>query len=721
MKKSIFKNLFFCFLSLFILSHSAVALQPTKEMGNIARIAAALTARQHYRQQPIDDRISSTLFDEYFKTLDPNKLYLTQRDINKFKSYRNKLDDQIHYGQIKFAFEAFNKLVEKVKYFDRYTDVLLKKGFDFSKKESFMIDRSKLPWAKNNEELKDVWRKKIKNDILTYRLMDKARKEKELEETKKEKKPEVEKKSEDKKINIHSSWKNKTPEERVRKRVSQYLNYLQQNEPINVLELYLSTLKKIYDPHSAYMSPQSEEDFNISMKLSLVGIGALLTTEDGYTKIVKLIPGGPAEKDAQLESEDRIIAVAQENSEHPVDIVDMPLSKVVRMIRGQKNTKVHLTVLKGSEGIHAIPKVISLTRDTVKLKESEVKGEIKEIKSGDGKTLKIGVISIPSFYIDFKAAFEKKKDYKSSTRDVRKLLESFEKENINGLIIDIRSNGGGSLREAIELTGLFIRKGPVVQVRNHTGKIDKKYDPDNAIYYSGPLLVLTNIFSASASEIFAGAIQDYSRGLIVGDSHTHGKGTVQTIYELAPFLSIFGLNFPAGSLKLTTAKFYRINGASTQEKGVAPDIIFPSFGDSMKVGEKHLDHVLPWDAINPEDHQIYNPSLDNSVPEINRRSLERRKSSNKFKLLKHNIKKYEEIRNRKTVPLNEQERWSSYLNEKKIQEEQNKLLKIDNNSSDKKEDKNKKEDLYLDESLNILKDYIELSDLKNKSDNNKKK
>jgi carboxyl-terminal processing protease len=675
---------------------SAKAIEPNNKLETIAKITATMISSQHYTKHQLDDEISRELFKEYFKVLDPNKMYFTKQDIKKFDDYREQLDDYLYNNNISFAFYAYNKLLRRLNEYQKYTDSLLKKGFDFNKQENFEIDRSKAEWPENEAELKELWRKRTKNEILTLKLMDRAAKEEE--------------KNEKTKTKVHTSWKQKKPEERIRKRIAQFVKHLNENEPIDVLELYLSSLARVYDPHSSYMSPQTEEDFNIQMKLSLVGIGALLSSEDGYTKIVRIIPGGPADRDKRLKAEDRIIAVAQENAE-PVDIIDMPLNKVVKMIRGPKDTEVRLTILEGSKGMNAIPKDISLKRDVVRLKEQEASGEIKEIEGPAGKKMKIGVITLSSFYMDFDAYFNGDPNYKSSSCDVKKILDNFNKQKVDGVILDLRSNGGGSLREAITLSGLFIKYGPVVQVKSNSAAPEIQSDQDSAIYYDGPLLVLLNKLSASASEIFAGAMKDYQRALIVGDTHTHGKGTVQTIYNLEQFLTYMGAKFPAGSLKYTNAKFYRINGASTQLKGVQADINFPSFTDSMKIGEKDLDHALPWDTIDAVNHDYYYPKLPQIIPELKKQSVERRNNNKKFQALKKYIETFNQLKERKLISLNEKERWDEYLKEKKIHDEQSKLLKLEQDQDDK--DKKEKSDIYLDESLNIMGDFIKLNNSSN--------
>ena len=472
------------------------------------------------------------------------------------------------------------------------------------------------------------------------------------------------------------------------------------------------------------MSPRSEEDFNIQMKLSLVGIGALLSSEDGYTKVEKIIPGGPADRDGRLKPTDRIISVAQDSGEYE-DIIDMPLNKVVTKIRGKKSTKVRLMVLEGSKGQQAIPKEIIITRGIVKLKDSEASSKIREIPAGKNQKLKIGILKLPSFYYDFQGSFEGKKDFKSSTRDVKKILQELNKKNINGLVVDLRSNGGGSLKEAIDLTGLFIKEGPVVQTRNSRGYVRVENDTDSACYYNGPLLILVDRMSASAAEIFAGAIQDYGRGIVVGEKMTHGKGTVQTVFDLRNIFSHFKLKFQPGSIKLTNAKFYRISGSSTQSKGITPDISFESFTDHMEIGENKLENSLSWDKIPPADYKKVD-KIRKNIPELKKRSTERRNENKSFQKLSRAIKLFQKIKEKKVVSLNEKKRWKEYLEEKKLNEEQKALFKLDNVKLLKRmegkkstEDTKDFKDIFLDEGIAILADSIAIQkERKNKTVHN---
>ena len=673
----------------------------TPEMATISRAAAYLIANSHYNQQQINEQISIQLFDDYFKALDPTRMFFTAEDIKSFEGQKKELGAQIRTGNVQFAFDVFKLFIRRLEEYEKFTAAYLAEKPDLNTDEEFEVNRSKSPWAPDRAALEDLWRKKIKNDLILLNLLELA-KEEEAKEAAKNKKADTAKPAAPVKLPPQ-----KSPEERTLKRVEQFVQLYKNLEAVDILEFYLSSLTRIYDPHSEYMSPRTEEDFNIGMKLSLVGIGALLTNEDGYTKIVKIIPGGPADVDGRLKAEDKIIAVAQENAD-PVDILDMPVSKVVEHIRGKENTKVSLTILEAAKGAAAVPTVITLTREKVRLKESEASGKVHEVKQ-NGKTLRIGVITLPSFYIDFDAAWRGDPNYKSSTRDVTNLIREFTaKAPLDGLVMDLRSNGGGSLLEAVTLTGLFIKDGPVVQVKDIKGRSVDEDNDGGKILYGGPLAVLTNRFSASATEIFAGAIKDHQRGIILGDSKTHGKGTVQRVIELEKYTAFLGAKVPVGSIKLTSAKFYRINGESTQLKGVTPDIVYPSFSDSMDIGEEKLPHAMAWDTIQPLNYNVFDPGLSSLIPVLRERSARRIQNNPEFTMLKKDIEAFRKIRDRKTISLNLKKRWQEYLAEKKLHDEQEKLMRLD---LDAVPDASKKEikDLYLDETLNVVADYISLN------------
>lgn len=694
--------------------------KPTSNMGSIATLMIRLAANQHYSGKRYDSELSCMIFDDYLKRLDPFHMFFLQSDVMTLAKDRPFLSAQLLKGQVDFAFEAFNLLAARMTQYESFARELLARKQDLSTNEEFDLEHDKAPYPADEKEMKNFWRKKILNDLIILRLADRA--EAEADKTDKEEEPGSEAKEADankEKAEEPDEKSKKTPEERIIQRISRTVRYFQDMEAMDVLELYLTSAVQVLDPHSAYMSPRTNEDFDIDMSLSLVGIGAVLSSEDGYTKVVEIIPGGPADLSGELKAGDRIIAVRQEKGEK-VDVIDMPLNKVVSMIRGQEKTKVHLTVLKAGRGLSA-PVQITITRAKVELKSSAAQGKIIE---RDGK--RFGVIRLPSFYMDFNAA-KLGKDYRSASNDVRKILQEFHPEKIDGVVIDLRSNGGGSLREALKLTGLFIKEGPVVQVHGRRETEVEDDDDDGLLVYKGPLAVLINRYSASSSEIFAAAIHDYERGVLTGDTKTHGKGTVQFVNDLDRYMPYFtGKRFPAGSIRLTNAKFYRINGESTQLKGVDADVPFPSFSDFMDVGEDKLDHALPWDIIPATKFERFKEpwSVTPEVrQELKRRSLERMAENPDFKLLNSWIEEFRKIKDRKTVPLNMEARWEEYQRQEALRKEQEALYepksgararrsRAGDKRSDTAKTKNEGEeekDIYLSETLNVLSDLIEIA------------
>ncbi|GAB3106977.1 carboxy terminal-processing peptidase [Pseudomaricurvus hydrocarbonicus] len=605
----------FGFLSLSTLSFSKdVEFHFTEEQSKTAVDIIDKLSTRHYRNQPFDDELSEAMLDKYISSLDPAKAFFLKTDIDKFhKKYATKLDDTMLKGDLDPGYDIF------VKYFHRATDRLewvisqLESpegfNFDFTKQESIPISDDAQEWAKNEKEADDKWRKRIKASILSLKLAD--------ESTEKAK-------------------------EVLLRRYKNQLTRLEQQDSADVFEALINALTLLYDPHTSYLSPRTLENFNISMSLSLEGIGAVLQSEDEYTKVVRLITGGPAAKQGELKPADKIIAVGQGDEGEMVDVVGWRLDEVVKLIRGGKNTIVRLKVMPSESSDDGARKVIRISRDEVKLEEQAAKKGIIELSDGD-KVFKLGVINVPAFYLDFDAYRRRDPNYKSTTKDVYKLLKELEQEQVDGLIIDLRNNGGGSLQEATTLTDLFIDQGPVVQIRQTSQTISRNYRSRHKAVYRGPLLVLTNRLSASASEIFAGAIQDYKRGLIVG-SQSFGKGTVQS---LTPVYS--------GQLKITESKFYRVSGDSTQHRGVIPDVSFPFLVDSKEVGESSYDTALPWDQIHPVPHEAYY-NIDAIIGEITRKHDIRKLQDPDFVYLNKQVKNLEESRSRQELSLNEQER-----------------------------------------------------------------
>jgi carboxyl-terminal processing protease len=563
----------------------------------------------HFSSIPIDDALSSQLFDGYLKALDPNRAYLSQQDIAEFSEYRFKFDNMLKRGDLDAAFTMFNRYQQR--YIDRVEKNIAMlsnlENFKFDSEEELVIDRSELPWLETPQEFDDLWRRTLKYQLLSLKLAGKT-----LEDS----------------------------AEQLLRRNKNNLDRTVQIVNEDVYQLFVNSLTSIYDPHTSYFSPRTSENFNISMSLSLEGIGAVLQREDEYTKVLRVVKGGPAEKQGELKAADRIVGVAQGSDGEFVDVIGWRLDEVVDLVRGPKDSVVKLEIIP-SDSDEGERKVVTITRNKVKLEDQSAQKKIVETKNSDGEIVKIGVIQIPAFYIDFEALRNGDPEYKSTTRDVQNLLnELIEENNIEGLIVDLRGNGGGSLQEANALTGLFIEAGPTVQIRKASNRVLRQGKPIPTAFYEGPLVVMIDRLSASASEIFAGAIQDYKRGIIVGEQ-SFGKGTVQS---LAPLES--------GQLKLTESKFYRISGESTQHRGVIPDIHFPVSLDHSKVGESALDAALPWDTIHPVRHYTY--GLDEAMVEAAKVAHDKRIDQDPdFIFVEKRYQALQTRANRKTLPLNE--------------------------------------------------------------------
>ncbi len=588
----------------------ATHLVPDRDQVESSLHVARNLSLSHYRKQPINKDLSEKIYEHYLSALDPSRLYFIQSDIDEFENYRFKLDSAIKTGQLSPAFKIFNRyqtrVIERLEKQINFINEKIK-SLDFNKEEFIETDRSKSAWAKSSEELDDIWRLRIKSAVLAMKLDGTA-----TEEAK----------------------------ETLGKRYKNQLKRTLQARSEDAFSVYMNSFTAVYDPHTTYFSPRSSENFNINMSLSLEGIGAVLQADNEFTKVVRLVPGGPAHKQGQLGTADRIVGVAQGEDGEMIDVIGWRLDEVVDLIRGPKHSIVRLKVIPSESQAETKTEVIKITRDKVKLEEQAASSTTLDIER-EGKNNHIGVITIPTFYADFKAMQEGDPNYKSTTRDVIKLLDDLQKEqSLDGLIIDLRGNGGGSLDEANQLTGLFIDKGPTVQIRSASNRIEVLEDPDPALVYGGPLIVLVDRLSASASEIFAGAIQDYGRGLIMG-SPTFGKGTVQSVRPLNH-----------GQLKITQAKFYRISGASTQHKGVVPDVILPDTFDKDQVGEDALEHALKWDSIEAVEHQYFNVTQNFTEPLKNQHEI-RMRNNKEYKLLLEEIEFLNSQRNKKQLTLNE--------------------------------------------------------------------
>jgi carboxyl-terminal processing protease len=540
-------------------------LKPMQHEAEAAHLSAQLLSKYHYRAIPLDGAFSAKIFDQYLKSLDPEKLFFDQSDIDRLSVYRNRLGDAILKEDLSAPFAIFNLYEHRKAERLAYARMLLTKGFDFKANESYQYAREKEPWAQSETDMRELWRKRVKNDWLRLKL---------------------------------SGKDDKSIVEILDKRYDTFLKRIGQVKSADAFQAFMNAYTMSIDPHTNYMGPRAAEDFDISMRLSLIGIGAVLTDLDEYVTIRDLVPGGPAMLSEQLKSGDRIVGVAQGESGAMTDLTGWRLDDAVALIRGTPESVVVLDVLPAGAGTDGKHKRVSLVRKTIKLEDQAAKGEIHSVMEGK-TTRRIGVISLPMFYEDFAAREKGIRDYRSATRDVALLLDNFRKEKVDSVLIDLRNNGGGSLVEAIDLTGLFIDKGPVVQQRNTGGKISVESDTQPGVAWDGPMGVLINRGSASASEIFAAAIQDYGRGLIIGEP-SFGKGTVQSMVDLDHVARNGRAQF--GELKMTVAQFFRINGGTTQLRGVTPDIVFPALADTGDFGESSYDNALPWTQIKPADY-----------------------------------------------------------------------------------------------------------------------
>ncbi len=656
---------------------TTATLEPPRYMSNEDELITTILQRYHYRKFKLDDSLSNVIFNRYLKSLDYGKYYFYASDIDNFDKFRYQLDDDIKDGDLNPAFYIFNQFRDRANERLNYAEKLLIQGFDFNVPDSIQIDRQNANWAADTSEMNELWKKKVKSDALSLILAGK--------------------KWEDVQKLLKKRYEN------LRKNIMEYKSE-------DVFQLFENSFTESLDPHTNYMSPITSQNFNIEMTRSLEGIGAQLQTEDEYTKVVEVIPGGPAYKSKLLHRGDKIIGVAQGKDGEMVDVIGWRITDVVQLIRGKKGSIVRLQIIPANEGVNAAPKEITLVRDKIKLEEQSAKDKILDIKQ-DSKTYKFGVITLPAFYSDFNAEQRGDKDYKSTTRDVKKLVDELKKANVQGIIIDLRNNGGGSLEEAIKLTGLFIKNGPVVQIKKSNGSIDVEDDPDNSIDYSGPLFVLVNRFSASASEIFSAAIQDYGRGLIIG-SNTYGKGTVQNLIDLNRLMPSESKKL--GQVKLTIAKFYRINGASTQHLGVIPDIQFPSLIDDKEYGESTESSSLPWDQIDSTKYVRFG-DIQKYVPELLKLHLTRIKNNDaEWSEFTDEVKEYKEAHDKKYLSLNEQVRKEEQkeIEQKKFEREnerrKNLGLKLLQKGETPSDNNVPKDDPELDETGHILADYVNL-------------
>lgn len=596
----------------------APVLAPSESQAEAANLSAQFLERYAYKPIPLDDTLSVKIMNKLIKSLDPDRMLFMQSDIDSFATDSKNIDNQILDKNVEIPFSLFNAYTRRVVERMTYARGLLKNGFDFTAKEEYPIDREDAAWAQSEEQSNELWRKRVKSDWLRLKLAD----------------------QDDAKIR-----------DTLDKRYKNILDRVYTYKSDDVFQTFMAAFTTAVDPHTDYFSAQTSAEFDISMKLSLVGIGAVLQERDGYTTIRELVAGGPAQLSGKLAVGDRIIGVGQGKDGAIKEVVGTRLDEVVQMIRGEEGSEVRLDILPAEAGDAAGHKVITLMRDKVSLEKQAAKKSVLSVKHGD-VTSKIGVIALPTFYEDFDARRKGDKDYRSASRDVEKLLGELKQEKVDGVLIDLRDNGGGSLSEAIDLTGLFVGKGPVVQQRNAAGKVEVESDDMPKPAWDGALGVLINRGSASASEIFAAAIQDYGRGVILGEQ-SFGKGTVQTVVDLD---KVAGNEKPElGQLKLTIAQFFRVDGGTTQLKGVTPDIAMPGISDPKTLGESSYDNALPWTKIKPAKYKPFG-EVEPELKQLEARHAERIRSDRDFQRFVEDVAELKAQREKKAISLNEAER-----------------------------------------------------------------
>lgn len=644
----------------------------------VAELVTGILERTHYNRKPIDDTASKAFLKNYLDAFDYNHMILEKADVDEFEAkYGTTLDDRVKTGDVDAAYEIYERVLQRLEARVALVKKLTAVEHDFTKNESVVLDRHELPWPKDAKEAEEFWRLRIKHEVLLERMGRARAEEAKVAAAKKE----AEKKAK-KDDNVPADPKAPRPDaprptasnpdapkdaitgtnppapkkeekpqsikEVVDTRYERLLRSYKEYEGVDVIQTFLNALTQVIDPHTDYLAAAQKENFDISMRLSLVGIGAVLRSEDGYAKIVSLVPGGPADNDKRLKPDDKVEAVAQDDGPF-VEVTGMKLDRVVGMIRGEKGTIVRLRVIPNAALDPADRAIIALKREEIKLTDQEAKAKIIKVPGRDGREAKVGVIDLPSFYADMSGGV----DGKSCTRDVERLLGELKKRSVDSVIIDLRHDGGGSLSEAVSLSGLFIKEGPVVQVKDHRGTIKILRDVDPTSAYDGPLVVLTSRASASAAEIFAAAIQDYKRGLVVGEKSTFGKGTVQSVLELNQYLPPAYRAYKPGALKLTIQKFYRVSGGSTQHKGVLPDIHIPSIGDVAYSTESTYKTALPYDEVEPAPHDSLKAAR---VAKLAAASAQRVAGEREFKWIKEDIERYEKEKKEKDVSLNEKTR-----------------------------------------------------------------
>ncbi len=701
-----------------VLEHRSFAEpKPAQRTDHQVTLTVVRGLRDHLTRHPLDQDISNRTFDSFFKSLDPMKVYFTQADIDEFSKSRNDLGNMLGKGDVSFAYKVFDRLLKRTDERVALVDELLRSDFDFTKDETIVTDPKLTLYAKDDAEMRDKWRKLIKYDLLMKKL---------------------------------DKLEGQEARDKISRRYHSIAKMRHQSTGDDLLEIYLTSLTTSYDPHTSYMSPSTEESFDIAMRLSLEGIGAKLQYDDGLTKVTELVPGGAADKDGRLKPGDHVLGVGQGRDGEMVDVEDMNINEVVKLIRGKAGTVVRLKVRPADKGE---PKIIDITRASIELKDSEARAEVIDLgdpdaltkdakdtiskdtadketasketaskdngvkigaevraailehsRKPDGTPYKIGVIDLPSFYMDMKGSRLGLEDFKSTTRDMEKILREFKAKGVDAVILDLRRNGGGALNEAISTTGLFIDEGPVVQVKDSNGRVQQLDDPDKGVAWDGPLVVLQSKFSASASEIFAGAIQDYGRGLILGDRTSHGKGTVQSMIYLGQELFAGLTNAPPlGALKITIQQFYRPDGDSTQNRGVVSDVELPSITTHLDVGESDLDFALKFDRVNSAPYAKVNLVDKRVVDELRARSAQRVQQSEDFQKVEKKIARYKQLKEQKNISLNEEKFMAERADFNTDKEEEKQFEQL--------EDSNRpvvKRDYYFNEALAVTLDYLQL-------------
>lgn len=656
-------------------------LQPTATQKKVERLVYGILSNYHYRKIPVNDSLSSKIYDAYLKELDPNKVYFLASDIKELEDYRYTIDEQLNLGDLTSAFKIFNLYQTRMKERFAFIHQVLSQTQDFNLDESYSPNRDKVTWANSKEELNDYWRKDIKRQLLDWKIGGKA---------------------------------DTTAVRELKDRYKRSEKYIAKTKSEDVFQIFMNAYTESIDPHTSYMIPKVSQEFNKDMAQSFEGIGATLRLEGDYVTIQDLVPGGPAFRSKQINPKDRIVGVAQGDEGSFVDVIGWFTDDAVKLIRGPKGTVVRLKLLPASGVTGSPTSEVRLVREKIKMEEQTAKKETL-LLTREGKPYKLGLITVPMFYRDFEGARKREQDFKSTSADVKKFINEFKQEGIDGLVIDLRNNGGGSLIEAVDLTGLFISQGPVVQRKQSDGKISQEVDRNPEIAYNGPMAVLINRFSASASEIFAAAIQDYKRGIIIGEQ-SYGKGTVQSVVDLSNYLN--DEKDEVGQLKITLEKFYRINGSSTQHKGVSPDFALPSAFSAEEFGESSQPSALPWDMIPTTNFQVTQSVLPDVLGKLQSAFQTRLKTNPDLLKLKEDFNRWKKIKEQNSISLQFDKRKKELDEQKKKPDEslavmdalamdsgEEKTDKKDLKKEDKTKDKHAK-DAYLKEAERIMIDFV---------------